>query len=337
MSRRNVLKYSASVAAAAIWRPIPRSWAVVNEDRPQFSFVQLNDTHVQSPLVAPDPNLETYARANDKLRWCVEEINRAPQPDFVLFIGDLIHGERLDRLALDLGTFQELTKPLVPKIYPTLGNHEVVQQEGDPKHEQPYRQVFGDDRVNYTFEHGEMLFVMLNNSGATVVSPEVIRKRNAWLRDVLEKHPDQKKIIGCHIPIVPVREEAILAKSFGFGSYQCHDKELLELVDAHSQTILAVLSGHLHLTGYVLRNGVHHISIAGTASYPSDFARFAVHEDRIEMTVCQLPPELAKSYPSIHGKPRFATDFTDSHHTTSDEYQIGRTDERRLTIPLSHS
>ena len=340
-SRRAFLKAStAGITAISAWEAIPTiSRARGAIAAPRFTFVQLNDTHVQKPLSAKDdtPELRTYARANEKLSWWVEAVNRKPCPDFVLGIGDLIHGGRLDRLAVDLEEFQQLVRPLRVPLYPNLGNHEVVQQEGNSLYEGPYRKIFGDHRVNYMFEFGGLLFIMLNNAGATVVSPNIIHARNQWFRKVLEDNPTKQKIIGCHIPIIPLRQENVLAKSFGFVSYQSHDPELLDLVHTHSDSIAAVLSGHLHLTGYVKRRGVHHISVAGTASYPSDYARYAVYDERIDMEVCQLPRALATAHGSIHGKPRHTTDFTDAVHKTADEYQIGRRDERRLTIALRKS
>jgi len=340
-SRRAFLKAStAGVAAISAWQSIPTiSLAHEAGPTPRFSFVQLNDTHVQRRLSEKDntPELRTYVRANEKLSWWVEAVNRQPRPDFVLGIGDLIHGNRLDRLAVDLEVFQELMQPLRVPFYPNLGNHEVVQQEGSPEYEGPYRKVFGDNRVNYTFEFGGLLFIMLNNAGAALVSSDIIHARNQWLRKVLKDNPSKQKIIGCHIPIIPLRQEQVLAKSFGFVSYQAHDRELLDLVDTHADSIVAVLSGHLHLTGYVERRGVHHISVAGTASYPSDYARYSVYDDRIEMEVCQLPRDLATAHPSIHGKPSHEMDFTDPGHKTADEYQIGRRDERRVTIAVRKS
>lgn len=95
-----------------------------------------------------------------------------------------------------------------------------------------------------------------------------------------------------------------------------------------------MLSGHLHLTGCVVRHGVHHIGICGTASYRADFASFEVFDDRLEWTVHQLPAELAASAPSIQGLPRHAADFADLTLETSEAYKIGRSDERRLPIPI---
>ena len=338
-TRRDFLmKSAASVAALHAWQAIP----LVAADNPPpaadprrlFEFVQINDAHVQSPLSTPQDEKppHTYPRANDKFTWWIDAVNREPRPDFIVAIGDLVHGGRLDRLPVDFAQLKELLKPLQPPLYTTLGNHEVVQNEGNPEYERPYRKVFGDDRVSYTFEHGGLLFIMLNNAGAAVVKDNVIRARNNWLRGVLEKNPTKEKILCCHIPIIPVRDEKTLAESFGFKSFHAHDPELLSLVDAYASSILAVLSGHLHLTGYTTRKGVHHISISGTASYPSDYARFAVFDNKIEMTVQQLPGDLNNTAPTLHGKPRHEHDFTDTTHTTADEYQRGRPNERQLTI-----
>jgi predicted MPP superfamily phosphohydrolase len=318
--------------AAALGRPVVS--LADGAAQPRFRFAQINDTHVQGPLEKND-GIRTYAKANEKLQACVDVLNDVVRPDIVLGLGDLIHGERLDRLAVDMEAAKALLKPLRPAFYPTIGNHEIVQREGAPEYERAYRDVFGDDRVNYTFEHGGLRFILFNNGGATVVADAVIRARNAWLRETLARHRGQPTIIGCHIPLVSVRDEPVLARSFGFSSYRAHDPELLGLIDEHADSVVAVLSGHLHLTGCVEREGVWHVSICGTASYPSDFASFDVFDDRIEMTVHALPADLANAAPTIHGRPRHPQDFTDAFHATAQTYQAGRHDERRLTIPLT--
>jgi hypothetical protein len=146
---------------------------------------------------------------------------------------------------------------------------------------------------------------------------------------------DQPKIILCHIPLIALRDEPTLAKSFGFSSYRDHDPGTLQLLEENSDTVIAVLSGHLHLTGMKQQRGIFHISIAGTASYPCHVAVYSVFPDRIEVAVTQLPESLTRAAPSIHGKPRHGLDFTDTEHGTAEEYQAARADERRFTIPLS--
>ncbi len=166
-------------------------------------------------------------------------------------------------------------------------------------------------------------------------SAEAARQRNEWLRDALSAGRDQPKIILCHIPLIPLRDEPTLATSFGFSSYCDRDPGTLNLVEEHRDTVIAVLSGHLHLTGVKHQREICHISIAGTASYPSDIALYEVFPDRIEVTVKQLPEDLAKSETSIHGTPRHSRDFTDADHRSAEDYQAGRADERCFAIPLA--
>ena len=205
-----------------------------------------------------------------------------------------------------------------------MGNHENVQRKGSPEYQAAFCEAFGEDRTNYTLKHKGLLFVMLNDSGAPMSnSKEVGRQRNDWLRGVLEESAGVPKIICCHIPLIPIREEPVLTKSFGFISYAAKDPQLLSLVDEHAESIAAVLSGHLHLTGVVVRNGVHHISLSGTASYPCDFASFDVFADRIHLRVHSLPEELQTPDTNIHGRRRHKVDYTDATHSTAESYVRG--------------
>jgi predicted MPP superfamily phosphohydrolase len=306
--------------------------APVGTEKPLFRFVQWNDTHIDATTPSD------YKLANEKAKYLVESLNAAtlfPVPDFVIGIGDIINGEGLPSLAPDFALFKKLTAGLKCPYYPVVGNHEVVQQEGNTQYEAAYRQAFGDHRTNYSFRHGGMQFVVLDDSGAPASNrSEVGRRRNRWLGEVLAAAQGLPTILCCHIPLVPLRDEEVLKKSFGFGSYIAHDAELLKLVDAHATSIVAVLSGHLHLTGVVRRNGVYHVVVSGTGSYPCDFASYEVFADRIRMRVHSLPPQLVTPETDIHGRPRFATDYTDAAHATHEAYVKGNPSERALDMVL---
>ena len=309
-------------------RPEARSEA------PLFRFLQINDTHVDSRR---GPG--AYVGNAKRLRWVVDAANAGrsfPRPDFVIGVGDLIEGGDLERLGPDMRLFTELIKPLQAPFYPVMGNHEVVQREGDPVYEQCYRQTFGNERVNYTFMRGGVMFVALNNSGAGCLGtpPSVIKARNEWLEKVLDADKDCPKIIFCHVPLIPLREEKVLAESFGFRSYYDLDGGTLSVIERHADTVVAILSGHLHLTAMAERNGICHVSVTGTACYPCDVATYTVFADRIEAAVRQLPPDLVAHSYDIHGKPRHKQDFTDATHKTHDEYVLGLPGERTFTIPL---
>lgn len=330
-SRREFLKTLGMTGTVLMTAPLRAGQAaLLKEDEPLFRFVQINDTHVEE-------GHQDYALAREKLRAVVEEINAEthfPRPDFVVGVGDLINGERLEWLAPDLRVFQDLIRPLRCPFYPVMGNHEVVQQEGNPTFEKPYREAFGDHRVNYTFTHQDLLFVALNNSGACSVGESVIRARNDWLRRTLEEAADQPKILLAHIPLVVVREEKVLAESFGFRSYVDHDPETLNVIEQHAESMIAVLCGHLHLTGVAERQGIFHLSVSGLASYPCDYALYTVFRDRIEVAMQSPPPELITPATNIHGRPRYDRGFTDADHPTPEAYVRGTPAERHLVIPL---
>lgn len=309
-------------------------------DEQLLRFIQVNDLHIQAP---PQPDgmskPEGYALANDKARWLVDAINRgriADRPDFVVGVGDLIHGERIDRLGPDLMQAKTILGRLNVPFHPVVGNHENIQQERSPKHMHAYIDAFGADRVEYAFVRKGVLFVALDNSGAP--SPHAAIPRNAWLEEVLAEHASLPKIILCHIPLTPVRDADVLARSFGFPSDHDRDGGTLALVEKHAGTVIAVLSGHLHLTGMKSRAGICHFSLSGSASYPSDGAAvFEVFPDRVTVAVRQLPGELARAAPSIHGRPRHGQDFVDADHASGEAYQAGAAGERTFTIPLPES
>jgi len=309
---------------------LPATRAGEPGEKPLFRFVQWNDVHID------ETQPPGYRLANEKMRYLVEWVNdakRLPRPDFVIGIGDMIHGGALPSLAPDTRLQERLLADLKVPFYSVVGNHENVQQEGDPRHEAAFREAFGEDRTNYTLKHKGLLFVMLNNSGApSSNSGAVGRRRNAWFRSILDASADLPKIVCCHIPLVPLRDEPVLRKSFGFISYAAKDEQLLGLVDQHAESIVAVLSGHLHLTGVVARNGVHHVSLSGTASYPCDFASYDVFPDRIRLRVHSLPEKLLTPDTNIHGRPRHDVDYTDSGHPTHEAYVQGNPSERDLDI-----
>ncbi len=307
-----------------------------------FRFIQVNDLHVQNEStrylkqrIAP-----TYAGANTRALWFKEAVLARqffPEVDFVLSNGDMIHGNTLEGVKQDMDFFHRHFYSDFPlPIYPVMGNHENVQKEGDPVFEGPYVQAFGKDRINYSFVHKGLHFIVINNSGSwSVNDKDILDYRLKSLGQFLDMHPALPKIVCCHIPLVSIRSKEILAKSFGFASYCAKEQEIGDLIKQYNNNkVLAVLSGHLHISGMVNLNAVNHVVLSGLASYPHDMAMYSVYSDRIEVEFLRVPSDLLQPETNIHGAKRFGVDYTDDLHPDYSSYIMGNAQERRFSIPI---
>jgi 3',5'-cyclic AMP phosphodiesterase CpdA len=298
---------------------------------PLCRFLQINDLHYNGRNAK-----DGYPDASRRVDWLFERIRKQdyfPRLDFLVAVGDMVHGESLDNLREELPAFREKMDGLGIPYYTVPGNHENVQREGDEVFEKPYRDAFGSGRLNYSFIRHGVEFLLLNDSGSATRRPKnVYEERVRNLDRMLGANPRLPKLLCCHIPLVAIREEAVLAKSFGFASYKVREPEVLELVEARRSNVRAVLSGHLHLTGMKRGKGIAHASICGTASYPHDVALYTMFPGRIEVEVVRLPSNLLVPETNIHGRGRHGIDYTDTAHADYTSYLMGTPAERRFTI-----
>lgn len=336
-SRRKFVKET--LASAVILCSAPHVFAetegeikkIQPSSEPLFRFLQVNDLHIQHAA-------KSYKDANVRASWlfnALKEERYFPKPDFILGIGDIICGESLEGIKNDFTYLREkFLDGLSIPFYPVMGNHECKQQEGNQEYEAPFIETYGPDRLNYSFEYKGVGFIAYNNVGTYGLPDEQEYARKETLKKLLQKNPSLPKIVCCHIPIIPVREEHVLAESFGFASYKTKDASTLEVLEAPESNVKAVLSGHLHITGSVIKEGIHHISIAGLASYPHDIALYSVFSDRIDVEVIRIRSDLLVPETNIHGAQRHIKDFTDSTHPGYTQYIMGNENERRFSIPL---
>jgi len=303
-----------------------------SDSKPIFSFLQINDLHIQHEG-------KSYIDSNLRASWlfnALKENTCFPKPDFILGIGDIVCGESLEGIKEDFTFLREnFLDDLSIPFYHIMGNHECRQQEGNPEFEEPFILANGKERLNFSFEHKGIEFIAFNNSGTWCIPEEHESARKETLRKLLQKNPSLPKIVCCHVPIISLRDEKVLAESFGFASYKTKDASTLGIIEAPENKVLAVLSGHLHLTGAVIKNGVHHITIAGLGSYPHDIASYTVFGDRIEMKVIRVRSDLLVPATNIHGAHRHKKDFQDCNHPSYTQYIMGNENERHLTIDTS--
>lgn len=160
-----------------------------------FRLVQLSDAHVgfQGP---PNPTGTTA------LERAIDIVNGLdPQPDLVLFTGDLTHeSETPGEHAKRMQRFQSITGRLrVKTIMRVPGEHDAALDGGVL-----YRQFFGE--THYAFDHRGVHFVALDNvsSGKPAVGAEQIE----WLkRDLARYAPTVPIIVFTHRPLFDLRPD----------------------------------------------------------------------------------------------------------------------------------
>ncbi len=304
----------------------------------RFRFFQWNDLHVRDRDVAGRTG--GYPQCNEKAAWLATaargEVPGIEPPDFIASVGDLICGETAD-YGDDFRFLQRhILAGLGPPVLPCVGNHENRQGEGVAELNSAYDAWHGAGWHNYLYIVGGIAFVVVDSSGAHRTADDVTAARTAFVRRALEHTAGMPVMLLSHVPLVAMRAEEALKASFGFSSWKIVDPSLLDLVTEHAGRIIAVLCGHIHITGLQVVTGVHHIMPSGTAGYPADFASFDVYADRIEVAM-HRPPALIigdSSAGNIHGARRHGVDYTDSDHTTHESYLSGHPAERHCTIPL---
>ena len=154
MSRRGFLRLAGVSAglAAAKGLVTPRSFQLVDVAlaqpapggaAPKFTFAYISDTHLY-PAKVNDRFVRAIVKAVDDVN------NLDPQPDFVLFGGDLAQlGQKEE---LDLGA--QILKTLKPPVRMMVGEHDWFLDMGDH-----WRALFGAE--NYAFDHKGVHFVTI--------------------------------------------------------------------------------------------------------------------------------------------------------------------------------
>jgi Calcineurin-like phosphoesterase len=347
LNRRKFVKNSLIIAGGlAASRVFPGCVRSSDNGSELFSFVQINDTHINVP------GNEGYPKVEEKLRSVISSINsedKFPLPDFVLFPGDIIQGTKLKFLQPECEFSKNIMDELKCPYFTVVGNHEVLDTENNPRFLNAYERTFGKDRVNYSFVHKGFHFVLFDNSNSLGSIKEATISRNEWLSKTLNEYATYPKIIICHIPLISFREDEILEKSFGHWTYKLRGENTWRIIQKYSNKIIAVLNGHIHLTGVIKTNNywlsflfsgeddIYHISPSGLASYPCHYAYYKVYENKIDVKMIQVESKLVTPSSNIHGKLFHNKDFIDAKHKTPESYVCGNSDERVFSIPLSKS
>jgi 3',5'-cyclic AMP phosphodiesterase CpdA len=150
LDRRTFLKVAAASAGAALAKGLlpPHSFQLVkvahaDPAQPSWSFAYISDTHLYDKRLN-----ERFVRAALK---AVDDVNAlSPQPDFVLFGGDLAQLGKPEELALGAQILKEVKAPLKMMV----GEHDWFLDLGEH-----WKSMFGPP--NYSFDHKGVHVVVL--------------------------------------------------------------------------------------------------------------------------------------------------------------------------------
>jgi hypothetical protein len=165
------------------------------EEPGAFSIVQLSDTHVgfQGP---PDPlGTKAFERAVDVINGL------DPQPDLILFTGDLTHdSDDPAEHAKRFKTFRSISDRLrVKKRMHVPGEHDAALDGGVL-----FRENFGE--THYSFDHRGAHFIALDN--VSLGKPIVGDNQIAWLKKDLARFPKTAPIVVfTHRPLFDLKPD----------------------------------------------------------------------------------------------------------------------------------
>ena len=220
------------------------------------SLVQVTDTHIL-------PVGEILYGVTDTalhLRETIVQINRIrPEPDVVLFTGDLV--EKPDKAAYQ--NFIELIKPLEIPAYVIPGNHDDPQIMLGEFANTPYFPTT-DETFQYEVENLPFRILALNSYSEGTELPEYCNQRLAWLKDQLDCSSDPVLIAIHHPPMTTGIELIDMGGSDWFQG-------LKSMLADYSQVRL-IICGHCHID---LSGRLGHVPVymAGACSHQLIAAR----------------------------------------------------------------
>lgn len=224
-----------------------------------IKFIQVSDAHLSS-------NSEFSQRV---LKAAVEDINKQENISFVVFTGDNINNPDENNLREFIKIVERLNVP----YYLVLGNHDVYKAKGLSKVK--YFEITRENNplkrqnsANYKFTKGNFLFLTVD--GAKEIIPGSIgyyRKDTLnWVDKMLRKNSKKSAIIFQHFPVE--YPEGVENKLKTHRTYKV--EEYQQLLDKHDN-VLAILSGHFHINGEIMKNGVYHISTPSLITIPYSY------------------------------------------------------------------
>ncbi len=187
------------------------------------------------------------------------------RPEFVLSVGDFIHGYNEERKPLAEESvvrekrrgFDELLGGLSMPFYRVAGNHDM----NNDLSAGIWKELYGPDY--YSFVYKDVLFLCLNSQDGPNYGSGIGQEQIAWTKETISKHADARwTCLFFHQPLWLMDEQRIAAakdkpkepRLTGFN-------EVENLLAGRNYTVFA---GHHHRYGKWVKNGQKYFRLATT-------------------------------------------------------------------------
>ncbi len=166
------LNWIAILSFIILFQQVPFAQVEKYTGKDEVRFIIFGDSQFGNP-----PQFERMMHEAEMLR-----------PDFVIQVGDLIHGYTHDKKQLQREwlRFKNQISPLSMPYYPVPGNHDVVTDEA----EEVYAEVWGKKKLLYSFDKGSVHCIVLNSWWGEE-DDRIAEWQRDWLKNDLEKFADE--------------------------------------------------------------------------------------------------------------------------------------------------
>ncbi|MDD5701128.1 MAG: InlB B-repeat-containing protein, partial [Dehalococcoidales bacterium] len=283
------------------------------KDEPLLSFVVGTDTHVLPNLNYSKPFTSFVTSVNDQTYF--------PTPDMVVLTGDNADDVR------GLYKFKDIFDTLYAPHYTIVAGHDHI-GEAPGYRGQTYYELFGDtycfavEREGYIFilTGAECDYSALTQGlGESLSNPSMLN----WLDTVLQENAGRPAFVFHHQTPAQFRDEGY-ADYFWMG--HGNGSIVRNFLESHGN-VLAYFSGHNHIVGTKIINGIAYVGAGAVFNLPSAYRYIEVYSDQVAVHTIKFGIGQEKWY-------EYWYPGCDSTHTP-DNYVYGSPAERDFKINTS--
>lgn len=283
-----------------------------------FTFIHVTDTHLSETLDVVTPFIESVN---------TEQFH--PRPDFVVFGGDNIDGNKHDGTVCEreMAMLKDCLERLQVPYDILCHNHDTW---GEAVRGVQYQRHF-PGRCNYTrkLPHG---FAAIFMSGQYVENERLITNvldNLSWLDHALNELQARKILLFSHMPLFPPRKpvtvelEREIWQAYNFAFQPNESAPVREVIAKHGN-VIAHYSGHCHVHSVTESAGTCYVTTAALTTQPWEYRYVEVYSDRIAHR-CVLPHKFRNSA-------EFWTHCLNEDHPDVNIYHDGLPEERDFVI-----